>query len=115
MQGAGLGLEYRAAETGLVVAHALVHQIQQELLGEDVDFQGAVAARPVAQGEERLLDPAGFVEAEEGDVALRIHAAGAYGGNVRTGGQMGLVHILERDIDDEVTVRQDHMGLPDAL
>ena len=48
-------VEIGAPEAGLVMAHALVHQIQQQLLGQDVDLQRAVAAGPVPEREE---DPA---------------------------------------------------------
>ena len=115
VEGGCLGLEHRAPEAGLVMAHALVHQIQQQLLGQDVDLQRAVAAGPVPEREEDLPHPARAVQAEEGDVAVRVHVAGTHGGDIRAGGQMGLIHVLEGDVDDEVAVRQHHVALTDAL
>ena len=111
----GLGLEYRTPEAGQIMTHALVHQVQQQLLGQDIDLQGAVAAGAVPEGEQGLLHPAGIIQAEEGHVGVGLHVAGAYGGDVRAGSDVGLIHVLHGDVDDEVAVRQDHVLLADAL
>ena len=115
VEGARLGLEHRAAEAAKVVAHALVHQLQQEILGEDVHLQRAVAPGGIVEGIERLSDPALAVQTEVCHIVRAVHTAGADGGDVRAGVQMGLIDLLEGDVDDEVAVGQDHMGLPHAL
>ena len=74
-----------------------------------------MAPGPVPEGEEDLGHPAGFVQAEEGHVALAVQVAGAHGGDVRAGGQVGLVHVLQGQVDDQVAVRQHHVALPDVL
>ena len=106
-------LQNVVAEAELVAAGALRHHLQQQLLAEDEHIQAAVARRGkhIVGG---VRDAARLIQCK---VGIRHIAGdgGAYRRHVRAGLDMAAQHILQRQVDDKVAVRQQHIVLPDAL
>lgn len=106
-------LQNVVAEAELVAAGALRHHLQQQLLAEDEHIQAAVARRSkhIVGG---VRDAARLIQCKVG-VRHIAGDGGAYRRHVRAGLDMAAQHVLQRQVDDKVAVRQQHIVLPDAL
>ena len=101
------------AEAVLIMCHAVTDQTDQQVGGQDVQIQAAVALGgiDIVSG---VDDAAGIVQLEVGVAALAGHR-GAHAGHVGTGLHMVTQHIVQRDVDDQITVGQHHVLLTDIL
>ena len=94
---------------------AVVHQVEQQLLGEDIDLQGLAACGLVG------------VDGDVGGEALAVHGevvaaagislgrGGAHCGDVGAAIHMGGVDVPQGQIDGQVAAGQHHSVLPDVL
>ena len=97
------------------MGRTVVHQGEQELLGENVDLQG-FAALGNGGVHQYVGDPPSGADGEVVAVLGRAHrAAGAHGGNVRVIADMGLKDVIEGQVYRQVTPGQHHVVLPDVL
>ena len=110
-----VGLEHAAAEAVNIVGGAVLHDLQQALLGHDVDLQG-LQAHAGGGVDGQVVHLAVLVQ---GDVLAVAGGAavvgGAHQGDVRAGVQVLLEDLGHGQVDRHVAPGQDHIVLTDVL
>src|SRR5699024_3192528 len=95
-------LEHAGAEGGDVVGGAVIHQGEQQLLGQYVDLQGLAALGDGGMPRHGGDAPAGA----DGEVVAVLGgaqgAAGAHGGDVRVVAHVGLKDVVEGQVHRQI-------------
>ena len=97
------------------MGRAVIHQREQQRLGEDVDLQG-FAALGKGGMDGHVAHPAAGADGEViAALGVALGLAGAYGGDVGAAFQMLLKDVGDGQVDRQVAPGQDHIILADVL
>ena len=114
VQGVLLGPQHIAAEGEEVLGVALIDQILEQLGGQDVHIQAAVASGSVDLVED-VGNAAVLVLFEIAAVVGTEAVIAAHHGDVRAGGDVFFIDLLQGEVGHQVAVHQGHIVLADGI
>ena len=116
LQGPEAGLKDAAAEIHDVVGGAVVHHVQQQLFGENVDLQALQGAAGGDGMNGQVGHPAGIIHLHIlGEAGRALQTGGADHGHIGAAVQMLLEYLSHRQVDRHIAPGQDHIVLTDVL